>query len=159
MITTDTAYGENSKKTHTVGPELIRLLDPKEDSSNEGVDLLRSSTSAAKLASLNKMAARFLNLVRDLIPRRLEAGVHEELTEIMHIAADFCAKISAQKNSVRCDGLSSLSATFSRNSHIMEAHCLHSVALRLRACSRFGRYAVSVHCSHRIYEESANSIV
>jgi len=64
------------------------------------------------------------------MPGRLTTEVHEEVADLMHMAARFSEKISTQRNIVRCDGLSKLPPTFSRDSEIMQAHCLHSEVLR-----------------------------
>lgn len=46
------------------------------------------------------------------------------------MATQFSTKISTQRNRIRCDVLSNLSSTFKHDSHLMQAHCLHSEALR-----------------------------
>lgn len=128
---TNTAYEKESKKINTMRSDLIRLIDPKEgDESQRGIGNLRDSTSHAKLKSRTKMAEIFLDLTGDLVPGRSTSEVHQEVSEIMHTAAQFSTKINTQRNRVRCDGLSNLPPTFKHESNMMQAYCLHSEALR-----------------------------
>ncbi|QDS69036.1 hypothetical protein FKW77_009702 [Venturia effusa] len=128
------AYGEDHKEVHQLRSDLLRLFEvQKAKDLPPEVDLLRTTTEDSKLMARIRLATRFLSSVGGLVPGYVPgvdtADIHEELMEILQIAACICFKIHTQRNGWKCEGIKDLPSTFSHDSSIMEAHSLHTTLL------------------------------
>lgn len=139
-------HGETSKEVYTVRSGLMRLMDPNTTGkSPEGVISLKQSTSNSKMAAHRGIAKQFADLVRSNVMDEVTAEILEGLEAIVDMAAQFVAKISTQKYTLSCEGLSDLPAVFDHTLDDMEAHPLHSRALRGSPGALDGKAILHVH--------------
>lgn len=139
-------HGVASKEVHTVRSELMRLMDPKTTAkSPEGAIALKQSTSNSKTAAHRDIAQQFADLAYGNVLEEVTAEILEGLESIIDMAAQFVTKISTQKYTLSCEGLSDLAAAFDHTSADMEAHPLHSRALRAKPGSLDGKRILLIH--------------